>query len=409
MGKLQDYYNKATGMADNNEDDHERSGAPADDIQFTKEKGIQEATQKSAEPATPPPSPQKPNWMTDDDFKEATQYFSPDQLNKLYKDFDPQSATPLFQDLYKASIKAPEVLDEKRIKASNTIAGVADALSLLTQGIAGANGAYIPKMDQSSLKQNSDYVQRMRDIYKADRDRYNAGLFESSSRDIEAARQGHVRDRNTLLGVIQNARKLKTSKEIAGAKSNADMHKIRLQQEAKGITETERIRHNKEMERIASKNAETNSVRASKGGSTSSQRGYTDWYNPNTGYSYKLKENNIKAVVPQIFKEFEKDIFKGNSTEKRKYEALSPSERYNYVQAHWMESPSAVAILEQIAEGKEGDGTPIVGDKAGGVPPIIDILLGNSRPEANIPYRREEAGEGRDSVKENNQKKSAWR
>lgn len=361
MGKLQDYYNKATGMADNNEDDHERSGAPADDIQFTKEKGIQETTQKLTEPAIPSlsttPSPQKPNWMNDDDFKEATQYFSPDQLNKLYKDFDPQSATPLFQDLYKASIKAPEVLDEKRIKASNTIAGVADALSLLTQGIAGANGAYIPRMDQSSLKQNSDYVQRMRDIYKADRDRYNAGLFESSSRDIEAARQGHTRDRNTLLGVIQNARGLRNTRDIANNKNDVDRWKYGKEMGFKEAAANETGRHNRAMEIAAYKNAASNALRASRygqntSGSDGTPKGAVDYYNPKTNTYYRINEKKLKAFAPQIFKLMLDDVFKGNQSVKRQYDALSPSERLNFIQMHWPDSPAAVKYMEKIKDGK---------------------------------------------------------
>lgn len=355
----------------------------------------------------------RPSWMTDDDYKEATLYYSPERIGQLYKGFDTSSSSPFYQDLYKSTIHKPSAPDEKKIKAARNIAGVADALSLITQGISGFSGGYIPRIEASAQRENNAYTQRLRDIYKAENDRYSAGLYQSTLRDIESARQGYDRDRSGLLGVIQASMRLKSARGIAESKNAADMYKFGIQQEGRRITGEEQSRHNKAMEGIASRNADSAALRASKSGksgsSTSTPRGYTDWYNPNTGYSYRLKENNIKAFVPQIFKEFEKDVFKGSSSEKMRYKALSPSERYNYVQAHWADSPSAVAMIEKIAEGKEGNGKPVAADDKDGIPPILDILMRDSGSDTPIPYRPGAATERNNVEQGSNQKKSAWR
>ncbi len=290
----------------------------------------------------------RPDWMSEDDWRAATQYYSPERINQLYKNFDPNSVEPFYQTLYKSTRRFPQLPEEKRVRAANNIASAADGLKLIIQGIAGAKGAYIPKDDSSAQKDNDAYIQRLRDIYKVDRDRYDTGLYNSVLADIEAARQGYTRDRSGLLGVIENAKRIKNAKDIS-----ADRLKYLTEKDDK-----DRIMKEKEMaaddaykaERlnIDRQNADANVQRATKS-SVGKDNQTEPYYDPNTGTTYQLKKNVFKTIYPRIFKEMENDVFKGDPSEKRKYKDLSPSERMNYVLAHWPDSPSAVRLMKELA------------------------------------------------------------
>ncbi|WP_099465546.1 hypothetical protein [Parabacteroides provencensis] len=303
---------------------------------------------EGVETVPPTTASSRPYWMNEDDWKAATQYYSPERINQLYKNFDPNSVEPFYQTLYKSTRHFPQLPEEKRVKAANNIASAADGLKLIVQGIAGAKGAYIPKDDSSAQKDNDAYIQRLRDIYKVDRDRYDTGLYNSVLTDIEAARQGYTRDRSGLLGVIQNAKGLKNQRDVANAKNTMEADKFRQQQERLNTQHKEQIRHNKVMEGISERNADANVQRATKS-SVGNDNQTEPYYDPNTGTTYQLKKNVFKTIYPRIFKEMENDVFKGDPSEKRKYKDLSPSERMNYVLAHWPDSPSAVRLMKELA------------------------------------------------------------
>lgn len=297
-------------------------------------------------PAVPDTS-SRPEWMNEDDWNAATQYYSPERISQLYKRFDPNSVEPFYQTLYKTTRRNPAIPDEKRIRAANNIASAADGLKLIIQGITGAKGAYIPEDNRSAINENDAYVQRLRDIYRIDRDRYDTGLYQSTLADIEAARQGYNRDRGGLLGVIQNAARMKNQRDIVNAKNALEADKFKQQQDRLNAQHEEQTRHNKAMEGISGRNASANVQRAKS--STGRNNQIESYYDPNTGTTYQLKKNVFKTIYPRIFKEMENDVFKGDPSEKKKYKDLSPSERMNYVLAHWPESPSAVRLMEELA------------------------------------------------------------
>lgn len=307
--------------------------------------------------------PQKPEWMSDEDYKEATLYYSPDRINQLYKNFDPKSSTPFYQDLYKSTMHKPLVPDEKRIKAANSIAGVTDALSLLTQGITGFAGGNIPRQDTSSLRENESYVQRLRDIYKLERDRYNAGLYQSTLRDIESARQGYDRDRSGLLGVIQNTRRLKNARDIAGAKNALEQQKWRSQEGRLTDDSKERVRHNQAMEGIASRNAVANMTRANKtdtaGSSRSLKNGDLEFFDANTASTYTVNEKKFKANAPQMFKLLKEEIFADDENLKRRYNSskgkLSLQEQEDAVKKYMYDNPEAMKFLGKISKDVDQD------------------------------------------------------
>lgn len=306
---------------------------------------------------------QKPEWMSDEDYKEATLYYSPDRINQLYKNFDPKSSTPFYQDLYKSTMHKPLVPDERRIKAANSIAGVTDALSLLTQGITGFAGGNIPRQETSALRDNETYLQRLRDIYKLERDRYNAGLYQSTLRDIESARQGYDRDRSGLLGVIQNSRRLKNAKDIASAKNALEQQKWRSQEERLADDSQERARHNQFMESIASKNAAANMTRANKTGTESGSRslknGDLEFFDANTASTYTVNEKKFKANAPQMFKLLKEEIFADDENLKRRYNSskgkLSLQEQEDAVKKYMYDNPEAMKFLGKISKDVDQD------------------------------------------------------
>lgn len=306
---------------------------------------------------------QKPEWMSDEDYKEATLYYSLDRINQLYKNFDPKSSTPFYQDLYKSTMHKPLVPDERRIKAANSIAGVTDALSLLTQGITGFAGGNIPRQETSALRDNETYLQRLRDIYKLERDRYNAGLYQSTLRDIESARQGYDRDRSGLLGVIQNSRRLKNAKDIAGAKNALEQQKWRSQEERLTDDSKERARHNQFMESIASKNAAANMTRANKAGTGSGSRGLKngdlEFFDANTASTYTVNEKKFKANAPQMFKLLKEEIFADDENLKRRYNSskgkLSLQEQEDAVKKYMYDNPEAMKFLGKISKDVDQD------------------------------------------------------
>lgn len=305
----------------------------------------------------------RPEWMSDNDWKEATQYYSPERISQLYKGFDPKSADPFYSTLYKSTIKGPEVPDEKRIKASNTIAGITDALSLITQGITGVAGGYIPEQKVSAIKQNADYVQRLRDIYKAERDRYNAGLYQSTIRDIESAKLGYDRDKSGLLDIIRNSRRLKNEKDIAADRWKYQAEKDRMSREMKEKEMKTDAEYKKEKLNIERQNAAANVIRANKTGTGSSSRslknGDLEFFDANTASTYTVNEKKFKANAPQMFKMLKDEIFADDENLKKRYNSrkgkLSLQEQEDAVKKYMYDNPEAMKFLGKISKDVDQD------------------------------------------------------
>lgn len=313
-------------------------------------------------PAVPAPSLSRPDWMSEEDWNNATQYYSPERISQLYKGFDPNSVEPFYQTLYKTTRRNLSIPDEKRIQAANNIASAADGLKLIIQGIAGAKGAYIPEDNRSAINENDAYVQRLRDIYRIDRDRYDTGLYQSTLADIEAARQGHNRDRSGLLGVIQNAARMKNQRDIVNAKNALEADKFKQQQDRLNSQHEEQIRHNKAMEGISGRNASANMLRASKtgtGGSSTLKNGELEFFDANSGTTYTVNEKKFKANASQMFKMLKKEIFADDENLRKRYNSrkgkLSLQEQEDAVKKYMYDNPEVMKFLGKISNSVDQD------------------------------------------------------
>lgn len=383
------------------------------------ESGVPKQETSVVSSSVPANASPRPNWMSDDDWKEATQYYSPERISQLYKGFDPKSADPFYSTLYKSTIKGPEVPDEKRIKASNTIAGITDALSLITQGITGVAGGYIPEQKGSAIKQNADYVQRLRDIYKAERDRYNAGLYQSTIRDIESAKLGYDRDKSGLLDIIRNSRRLKNEKDIAADRWKYQAEKDRMDREMKEKDMKADADYKKDKLNIERQNALANMLRASKTGTGGSSRslknGDLEFFDANTASTYTVNEKKFKANAPQMFLMLKEEIFADDENLRKRYNSrkgkLSLQEQEDAVKKYMYDNPEAMKFLGMISKNVDQDkslienGGAVSDGNESEIPPIIEMLLDQSRPEYTGPLRPDEA---KVENKKNGTKKIGW-
>jgi hypothetical protein len=334
---------------------------------------------------TPVTKPEALSWMADDEFAEQSRIMPPDQLAKVYGNYDPDSAEPIYQTLYKSTQQKPTVPEERRIKSANTVSGITDALGMLVQGVTGAKGGLIPIQEQTATQNNNVYTQRMRDIYRQENDRYNAGLFNAAMRDIESGRQGHQANRAGLLNMLDNYRNRKYQSERDAARDALQREQDTLRREQfnremeyKRDALTESVRSNKENEGIRRRQAEIAATRADAytvgqqakangSGSAGTPKGYVDYLDPNTNTYYRVNEKKMKAFAPQIFKAMEQDVFRGKTSVKRIYDALSPNEQFDFVMKNWPSSPAAVQLMELIKDDKfstdpiESDSTKKVG------------------------------------------------
>lgn len=309
--------------------------------------------------------PEELSSIPDDEYAEMTKVMTPEQLVKVYGNYDPNSADPIYQTLYKATQRKPDVPEEKRIKATNTVAGITDALGMLVQGITGTKGGLVPVQTQTATQNNNAYVQRMRDLYRQENDRYNAGLFNAVMRDIELGRQGHQANRASLLNMLSEYRNRKYQSEREMARSERDAARDALRKEQydadmayKEKEFKENVRSNKANEAIRREQAAAAATRAdayatgqqTKGGGV--PKGYVDYLDPNTNTYYRINEKKLKSFVPQMFKAMEQDIFRDNVSIKRRYDALTPNERLDFVMQNWPSSPAAVQYMEQLKDSK---------------------------------------------------------
>lgn len=305
--------------------------------------------------------PESLNWMTDDEYKDQLNHATPDQIERVYSTFDPKSAEPFYQNVYKATQRMPTEPDEKRVRAANTIAGVTDALSMLAQGVTGAKDGLIPVVGSTAVGSNARDVKRLRDIYKAERDRYDAGLFSSTMRDIELARQGHSADKANLLNVLNNSRRLKNAKDIVEAKNEQEKWKYGVERDRWQTEQEEKIRHNKEMESVAKRNADASVIRASRTGvryrsttSDGTRKDRLEFFDPSTGSTYKVNEKKFNANAPQLFNILKEDIIASDPKLAKEYRRtkgkISLQEQNDAVKKYMLHNPEAVKFLERISD-----------------------------------------------------------
>lgn len=345
--------------------DNTGSNAPVAEIQ---EQKVMEPL-KAPEIPSVPVKPASLNWMSDDEYKEVSKYIPPERINQIYNGFDAKSSEPLYETLYKATHKAPEIPDERKEKAARTVAGVTDALKTLIQGVAGFKGAYIPKDDRpGALESVSKEQQRLKDIYKTDRERYDAGLYQSTLADLEAARKGYNTDRATLLNVLNNLRTQGLQRDINDAKLKYQAEKDRLAREERGRRDAATADYRKQSLEIGRMNAAANMTRANNSGSSSrsTNKGEIEFFDANTGTTYKVNEKKFKYNAPQMFEILKDDILANDEKLNKQYRRakgkITLQEREDAVKRYMYDNPEAMKFLGEISNSIERNISPKVSD-----------------------------------------------
>lgn len=172
--------------------------------------GMNEGQGTDIAPKVNTPTFQKPEGMTDDDYKAALSFLPPERIQQLYGNFDPNSAEPFYEKLYKSIKKDPEY-DEKKERAARSMGSIGDALSLLAQIAGGGGEGLIERRGPDKLPSagTNKMIEEWKERYRKDRDTYDAGLMSSRLNDIQQARADYQKDKSTMLSGIFNARKQK--------------------------------------------------------------------------------------------------------------------------------------------------------------------------------------------------------
>lgn len=300
----------------------------------------------------------KPPSMPEEDFKAALSVFSPERISELYNGFDPQSTKPFYEQLYKVVKTSPVEPDEKRLQASRNLASLGDALSLIIQSIAATQGSFIEKRDPrlSASHQADLNIQRLKDVYKKDKEVYDTGLIGAQMKDIEGNQSLYQHNRAALLNLLAKMREANfRNKRFIGEmnyrydklKNDEKEQKLRIRQlAASNQLKREKLDWDKARHQLIQKDT---------------PKGYIDFYNSQTGMTYRVAEKKWKANYTQIFNQIKNDLFKIYPLLKsaEKLGSLKPSEKEEYVKQFMYDNPDAIGFLESIADKKFQDGTPI--------------------------------------------------
>lgn len=289
--------------------------------------------------------PEGLEWMDDETFSQATSYMSPNEIAKVYKGYDPNDSQPFFQSLYKKTIQQPEKIDEKQVKKSRNLSALSDALGLIGQTIAGVSGGYVTPM-QSAQPGNDSGINRLRELYKNRNQVYQQGLYGAATQDYIQGKANYDRNRSGLLSVLERGRALKNQKEISDARNRVDIYKYTNDQRHKESTAKETARHNKAMEGAAYMRASNSS--SSKAASTN--KNIVEYYDPTNNTFLQVDKNRLAGSLAQVFDALNSDssVFLSDNL-KSQYDALSPSERINFVQQNWPKSKKARQLMYNMA------------------------------------------------------------
>lgn len=342
------------------EKQQEQSTSPAQPSQPDGQDVSEEAALKA--PVADTSGVKRPEWMSEEEYKEASKVFTPERIGQLYNDFDPKSADTIYETLYKATHKEPTIPDEKKAKAARTMAGVVDALSVLVQGISGAKGAYIPRMNhKSALETVAKEQQRLGELYKADRDRYNAGLYQSTLADLEAARRGYSADRNALLGLLSSIRSQNAAKALKSAELAYKQEKDKLDREEKKKEAAATADYRNKQLDVSRMNAMANMARANNSSESAKKKGEIEFFDPNTSSTYTIDEKKFKANAPQMFLLLRDEIFASDENLKKRYNSskgkISLQEQEDAVKKYMYDNPEAMALLGNISKRVDRDPT----------------------------------------------------
>ncbi len=325
--------------------------------------------------------PEGLEWMDDETFSQATSYMSPNEIAKVYKGYDPNDSQPFFQSLYKKTIEQPEKIDEKQVKKSRNLSALSDALGLIGQTIAGVSGGYVTPM-QSAQPGNDSGINKMRELYKNRNQVYQQGLYGAATQDYIQGKANYDRNRAGLLSVLERGRALKNQKEISDARNKVDLFKYTNDQRHKESAAKETARHNKAMEGAAY-------MRASNSGSNkaaSTNKNIVEYYDPTNNTFLQVDKNRLAGSLAQVFDALstDKSVFPDYMDVKRQYDALSPSERINFVQQNWPKSKKARQLMYNMATSTTKGNEAQIEEES-----VSDNLMKLSRPAYKGPYRPE--------------------
>lgn len=325
--------------------------------------------------------PEGLEWMDDETFNQATSYMSPNEIAKVYKGYDPNDSQPFFQSLYKKTIQQPEKIDEKQVKKSRNLSALSDALGLIGQTIAGVSGGYVTPM-QSAQPVNDGNINRLRELYKNRNQVYQQGLYGAATQDYIQGKANYDRNRAGLLSVLERGRALKNQKEISEARNKVDLFKYTNDQRYKESAAKETARHNKAMEGAAY-------MRASNSGSNkaaSTNKNIVEYYDPTNNTFLQVDKNRLAGSLAQVFDALstDKSVFPDYMDVKRQYDALSPSERINFVQQNWPKSKKARQLMYNMATSTTKGNDAQIEEES-----VSDNLMKLSRPAYKGPIRPE--------------------
>lgn len=325
--------------------------------------------------------PEGLEWMDDETFNQATSYMSPNEIAKVYKGYDPNDSQPFFQSLYKKTIQQPEKIDEKQVKKSRNLSALSDALGLIGQTIAGVSGGYVTPM-QSAQPVNDGNINRLRELYKNRNQVYQQGLYGAATQDYIQGKANYDRNRAGLLSVLERGRALKNQKEISEARNKVDLFKYTNDQRYKESAAKETARHNKAMEGAAYMRARNSG--SSKASSTN--KNIVEYYDPTNNTFLQVDKNRLAGSLAQVFDALstDKSVFPDYMDVKRQYDALSPSERINFVQQNWPKSKKARQLMYNMATSTTKGNDAQIEEES-----VSDNLMKLSRPAYKGPIRPE--------------------
>jgi hypothetical protein len=158
---------------------------------------VTEASGQSQAPAEKYPG--KPSGMDDDKYEWLINYgIKPQAISNVFNpDYNPTTDGDYLTRL--AQLFKPEGIDEKKMERKQTAASISDALGTLVQMFAAGRGAHIKERDasQSAMSRFLKEERELRDLYRAQRDKYNERLFSASASDYNrsyAQNQADIKD-----------------------------------------------------------------------------------------------------------------------------------------------------------------------------------------------------------------------
>lgn len=305
-------------------------------------------------PVAPVKEREKPEGMSEEDYEAALSVFSPERVSELYTGFDPAAVEPFYAQLYKTISRKPEEPDEKRVQSARTLAGIGDALGLIAQTVAASQDGLIDLRNpaESAAVRTGLKIDKLKDVYKRDRDVYDSGLLGNQLKDVEGARGAFMKDRAALLAYLA---KLKKDKLDAANRDKRFQGEMVYKYE--GLRAKERQNEDANRYRYAKLNWDKEKAAVPK---KETPKGFMDFYNPATGMTYRVAEKKWKANYSQIYNRIKEDLFKMYPALafEEKFNKLKPSDREEYVKQYMYDNPTALNFLDNIAESKFKDGEP---------------------------------------------------